>query len=433
MLRLVGCFGKFNKVGFCFFVMAMKEVLKSELELISVSDEEVSRLEGVALDFIKSLKKRGLTAYIGGSLAKGTLIVKEKQDIDIFVVFDYSEDILKLEKILKKMKLPGELKLVHGSRDYFHVDCGDVVLEVVPVVENKDPELAENVTDVSLSHVRYVKGEVLKNPKIADEIKFAKAFCRANRCYGAEGYIRGFSGYSLEILVIYFGGFEKFLKGIRKKNVIDPMKYFKSDREIMRELNANKLQGPLVVVDPTYKFRNVCAGLGLLTFEKFLEVSEKFLKSPSLDFFKRREVDVKGMKEFALKKKAKFLELEFRTDRQEGDIAGTKMNKFFRFFVKELAKNEQGVLRVEFDYSGVGKKAKGYLVVLEKNEVEVCGPSIGLEEQAVKFCEGKGNAVFKKKGFWWWRKRVSVDRVLEFVKGFEKEMGAMVREVKSGK
>ena len=72
-------------------------------------------------------------------------------------------------------------------------------------------------------------------------------------------------------------------------------------------------------------------------------------------------------------------------------------------------------------------------VEVEKNEVEVCGPSIGLEEQAVKFCEGKGNAVFKKKGFWWWRKRVSVDGVLEFVKGFEKEMGAMVREVKSGK
>jgi len=406
--------------------MSMKGILKDELEIISPSRDEILKLRRIASDLIRKLKERGLRAYIGGSLAKGTMIKKDGiQDVDIFVVFDYSEDILDLEGVLKKIDLPGELKRVHGSRDYFHVVCEDVILEIVPVVKNRDPELAENVTDMSLSHVEYVKGEIKKNADLAGEIMLAKAFCRAQRCYGAEGYVRGFSGYSLEILVIYFGGFVKFLKGIRRNSVIDPMKYFKGEREIMRELNSSKLQGPLVVIDPTYKFRNVCAGLGLSTFEKFLEVSQDFIKRPSLEFFEKKGLDVGELREFALDKGVRFLELDFETDRQEGDIAGTKMRKFFSFFVKELIRNGQEVLRREFDYGGLGQKAKGYLVVKENVEVEVRGPSIGLERQAVEFCKGK-DSTFKRKGFWWWKKAVSVEGVLEFVKRFEEEMGVRI-------
>jgi len=407
--------------------MTIKNILTKELEMISVPDTEVSKLKSISSDFIKSLKEAGLKAFVGGSLAKGTLVVKDKQDIDVFVVFDYSEDTLKLEGVLKKMTLPGELKKVHGSRDYFHIICDDVLLEIIPVVKNSDPELAENVTDVSLSHVKYIAEQIKKQPELADEIKLAKAFCRAQKCYGAEGYIRGFSGYSLEVLVAHFGSFIKFLKGISKERIIDPMKYFKGDREIMNELNSSKLQGPVVLVDPTYKFRNVCAGLGLETFGKFLETGKAFLKSPSLEFFKEVKINIEELKKFAKSKKARFLELEFSTDRQEGDIAGTKMRKFFRFLASELKKNGQEILKQEFDYSGKGKEAKGYLIVLEKAEIEVRGPSIGLEEQAKKFRESKDDAVFKRKGFWWWKKGVSVEKVLDFIKKFEKEMGSKIK------
>jgi tRNA nucleotidyltransferase (CCA-adding enzyme) len=426
--------------------MSIKSVLGAELERISLSRKEINELSKIAKDLISSLKGEGLRAVVGGSLAKGTLVRKEGlQDVDIFVVFDYSEDIAKLEKVLKKVKLPGKLKKVHGSRDYFQIVCPldtkdqtgqGVMLEVIPVVKNRDPELAENVTDVSLSHVKYIAGEVKKNPKIAGEIRLAKAFARAQRCYGAEGYVRGFSGYSLEILVIHFGGFVKFLKGISKKQVVDPMKYFKSEREIMRELNSSKLQGPVVVVDPTYKFRNVCAGLGLATLSKFLEVGSEFLKSPNSEFFVKKDIDVKALRAFASRKpqaasrKPRFLELEFSTDRQEGDIAGTKMKKFFSFFKRELTRHGQEVLKSEFDYEGNGNKAKGYLVVLEKDIIERKGPSIGLEEQAKKFCVAKKDC-FKRKGFWWCRESVSVEGVLKFVKRVSVEMGADIKLKKS--
>jgi len=214
--------------------MNLKNILEKELEMISLSSGEILELRKIAKSFIDSLREKGIRAYVGGSLAKGTLVRKgEYQDVDIFVVFDCSEDILKLEKILKKIKLPGKLKKIHGSRDYFQIDCGSVLLEVVPVMKNKNPESAENVTDVSLKHVKYVRDVIKKSPKLAGEIMLAKAFCRAQRCYGAESYIKGFSGYSLEVLIIHFGGFIKFLKGISKgrsgKKIIDQMKYFKND------------------------------------------------------------------------------------------------------------------------------------------------------------------------------------------------------------
>ncbi len=403
--------------------MSLQSVLKEELAVISLSREEVLSLEKIAKNFIASLKAKGIKAHVGGSLAKGTMVDREgKQDIDIFVVFDYSEDIFGLEEVLGKIKLPGELKKVHGSRDYFQIICDGVILEVIPVVKNNDPETAENVTDVSLSHVKYIGGAVKKNPAIADEIKLAKAFCQANRCYGAESYVHGFSGYSLEVLVIYFGSFAKFLKGIGKKKVIDPLKYFKSEREVLNEINASKLMSPIVLVDPTYKYRNTSAGLGYETFEKFNLVAKEFLKSPSLDYFKRKPIDIEGLKKVA----GTFVEVDLKTDRQEGDIAGTKMKKLLDFFARELSRKQQKVLRKEFDYLG-GQTAKGYLVVAEKPEIELRGPPIGLDDAIKVFKKAKGKNVAKKKGYYWYKEKSGVAEVFNLVKKVEKEMGASAK------
>ncbi len=415
--------------------MNIKNILDKELKLIKVSENELLKLKNISSEIIELLKQNGLNAFIGGSLAKGTLIKKTAisdnniatQDVDIFVVFESSKDVERLEKILPKIKFSGNLKKIHGSRDYFHIDFEDVILEIIPVVKNSNPEHAENVTDVSLGHVKYILKEISKNKKISDEIKLAKAFCNAQRCYGAEGYIRGFSGYSLEILVIYFGSFIKFLKEIRKRRIIDPMKYYKNKQEILRELNSSKLQSPIIVVDPTYKLRNTCAGLGSKTFDRFLESSNKFLKNPNLEFFKKKDIEIEKIKRFALKRNAEFIEVSIETDRQEGDIAGTKMKKLFAFFIKELKRNEQKILVDEFEYIGKGQRAKGYLAILKKNKIAIRGPPINMIKTATTFKKTKGiKNVFEKKGFLWWEKEISVEEILKFVKRIEKEMGAII-------
>jgi tRNA nucleotidyltransferase (CCA-adding enzyme) len=296
---------------------------------------------------------------------------------------------------------------------------------VIPVVKSRNA-MVENVTDFSLSHVKYIRDKIRKNPKLADEIRLAKAFCKANKVYGAESYIHGFSGYSLEVLIIYFGGFVKFLKVIEKEKarVIDPAKHFRNRNEVMRELNESKISGPIVLVDPMHKYRNVCAGLRYESFSKFNKASREFLKSPSLEFFEKKDIDVEELKKFASSKKARLVKIELKTDRQDGDIAGTKMKKFFDYFSLELMRKQQKILLKEFFYSGEGKKAIGYLVLFESLEIEVRGPPVKMIEPVKAFKKAKRSKVFLKKGYYWYKEKISVEEVLNNSKKIMKEMGA---------
>jgi len=403
--------------------MKINDVLNEKIKDIDVSRQELMKLKGLADGVIVKLKKKGLNAFIGGSLAKGTVVKKKKQDVDIFVVFDCENDIGGFENVLKKIKLDGKLKKVHGSRDYFQIVTSDVILELIPTVKSKKPEDANNVTDVSLAHVKYVSGKIRGNKGIADEIRLAKSFCYAQKFYGAESYIKGFSGYSLEVLVIYYGGFIKFLKNVGKKKVIDPAKHFKTGKQVLFELNASKISGPLIVVDPTYKLRNVTAGLGQESFDNFLKVAKDFLKKPSLDFFGIKEIDVNGLKKLAKKRRARLLRVDLKSDRQEGDIVGTKCLKFFDFFVNELERKGQEVLKKEFDYIGSGKSAVGYLIVKENKVIDVRGPLVGMKDAVLRF-KKEHKKSFVRKGYVWTKKKTSVKDVFIWANRVKKEMGA---------
>ncbi|MDO8516625.1 MAG: nucleotidyltransferase domain-containing protein [Nanoarchaeota archaeon] len=393
----------------------LKEVLKNYVP----SNEEVLKIKKLADFYVNKLKKEKLNVFIGGSLAKDTLVKKDIQDVDIFVLFDKEENTLRLESSLKKLKL--DFKKVHGSRDYFQIKDEEILFEIIPVVKVEKPETAGNVTDFSLIHVNYIKKKIAKNKKLADEIRLAKIFCYAQNCYGAESYIQGFSGYSLELLICYFGSFMKFLKGIQKKRIIDSEKFFKNDKKILSELNESKLLAPVILIDPTYKYRNVCAGLSKETFERFLEFSKKFIAKPSLNFFEKKKIDIESIKALAKKKKGKYFELFFSTEKQEGDIAGTKMRKFFEFIISELERKGQKVLFKEFNYSGE-KIAEAHLIINEKKEVEIKGPPVANKKALTGFRKARKKIYFKN-GFAFTKEKINVKDIILFVKRFEEEMG----------
>lgn len=408
--------------------MNVNSVLKEELRKISLSKERVDGLFGIAQEIIDEMKEGGIKAEIGGSLAKGTLIRKKVQDIDIFVSFENEEEISKLADFLDKSNF--EIKRIHGSRDYFHILRGDLIVELIPVVAFSDPALAKNVTDFSLLHVNYIKKKLKQNKKIADEIKLAKNFCHAQKCYGAESYIRGFSGYALELLVIHFGSFAKMLTGLSKAKtqlLIDPEKKFKKN-EAFRELNESKLISPVILIDPTYKLRNATAGLSEETFGKFANAAKKFLKKPSVKFFEETEFDVGKFEKIAKKNKAGLFKINLSTKKQEGDIAATKMKKFFDFMIAEFKKREQKVIVNEFLYDE-GQKATGYFVVKEKNILELKGPPLKLELACEAFKQ-KHKKTFNRKGFIWTKASINTDEIFEKLKKSEKEMDVKFKVVK---
>lgn len=387
--------------------MNLKTVLK-KVEFLP-EKEELEELNTETKKFVEILKqeikknKLGAEVFVGGSFAKGTLAKCENYDIDIFVRFDvrYENIVVMLEKVVKKtakkMKLP--LTKLHGSRDYFRIERNKkITFEIIPVMKIKKVREARNVTDLSYFHVGYVKRKV--NEKIKKEIAFAKKFFKAQKIYGAESYIGGFSGYASECLIIYFKSFEKMLNSLVKvkfgeRIVIDPEKSYKNKDEVFIQLNESKLNSPIILVDPTWKERNVLAALSLDAFTRFQEKAREFLAAPSEKFFILEELGVEKMKREAKKKKAEFVKIVLETKRQEGDIAGTKMKKFAKHLNFELRKYFE-VLRYEFEYS-LGKKAEVYFVVKSKKEVVRMGPRIYDKKNAEKFRKSNKN-VFEQNG-----------------------------------
>jgi tRNA nucleotidyltransferase (CCA-adding enzyme) len=278
--------------------------------------------------------------------------------------------------------------MVHGSRDYFNLKIKDnFFIELVPVRKVTKPENAENITDLSYSHVRFINKNV-KTQKILDDIKLAKAFCYASNCYGAESYIKGFSGYSLELLVYNYKGFLNFIKAISKmnpdeRNVIDSEKQYKNPKQVLLDMNTSKLISPIILVDPTFKQRNALAALSKETFIRFQKHCEQFLKSPSIKSFEIKKVDIGKLRENALKNKNEFLFLEINTGKQEGDVAGSKLYKFYNHISTEL--NKYFLIKNKgFNYNGK-KSARVFFVLKKRDFVLYGGPNTKDKKNVVKF------------------------------------------------
>ena len=385
--------------------MNVKEVLK-EIDF-SLGKKELDCLKKESNEIIlklrKELQKQKFNAdvFLGGSLAKETLIKKNHLDIDIFVRFDWKIDniSLLLERIVKKcFSKKWKIQKIHGSRDYFGISKDkNIIFELIPVTKIKKPEEARNITDLSYFHVDYIKNK-LKKTNLTREIALSKAFSKANQVYGAESYINGFSGYGLECLIIYYKSFEKMLRELIKvkdRIIIDSEKKYKKKGDIVFELNESKLHSPIVLIDPTWKERNVLAALSKETFDKFKIKAKEFLKKPSKRFFEDVKIDVDKLKSLAKKKNAEFVQVEIKTGRQAGDIAGTKMKKFSKFLISEISKYFD-VLEKEFEYSGK-KTGDLYLILKSKKEIIRIGPPSDLPEHA-KIFRKKNKNVFEKNG-----------------------------------
>lgn len=380
-----------------------EKILKEVLNRIEPTKEDLDEIKHHTEKFISeiksNLKKLNIDAeiFIGGSFAKGTVIKKGKYDIDIFIRYNKKYKNEELSNITKKALKNIPFLQIHGSRDYFRITFGkNFFIEVIPVRKINKPEEYENITDLSYFHVKYINKKI-KSKKILDEIKIAKAFCYANNCYGAESYISGFSGYSLELLIYYYKGFFNFIKAIsrikKEKEIIDIEKKFQNKKNALMDLNSSKLNSPIILIDPTYKQRNALAALSYSTYEKFKKICVEFLKNPSLSFFENKKVDINKIKENAFKNKEEFILIETETNKQEGDIAGSKLIKFYNHLEKEISAffiiKEKG-----FNYNNK-KSARYFFVVKNKGEIISEGPFLNDKKNISRF-KKRHKATFSK-------------------------------------
>ncbi|MBI2629755.1 nucleotidyltransferase domain-containing protein [Candidatus Pacearchaeota archaeon] len=412
--------------------MKIESILKKQKERVVISKTELEEIERKAKEFCRSIerkireKKIKADVFIGGSLAKKTLLKKEKYDVDIFVRFSKE---YKDEELAEKLStLIENAERVHGSRDYFNLKDKEVIFEIIPIIKITKPKEMRNVTDLSYFHVDYITKKIKSNTNLPGEIVLAKSFCRANNCYGAESYIKGFSGYALELLIVHYKSFLNFIKAAAKSKgqiIIDPEKHYKNKEDILTNLNEAKLTSPVVFVDPTFKERNAVAALSSETFLRFKETCKKFLKNPNDGFFEMKKIDSDGMKRMAGKKKAEFFIIKVHTEKQEGDIAGSKLLKFYHFINDKIEKNFE-ILRKEFFYNEE-KEASLFFILKRRKDIIISGPPIKMKEAVERFKKEHKSIVIKNKRVY--AKEKNYNSFLEFFSDFKNKKDREMREM----
>ena len=337
-------------------------------------------------EIIKKINQnqKNTRAILGGSGAKGTWL--KTFDADIFVLFDYNKyknkseqlsDIL--EKILKKRF---KITRLHGSRDYFQIRENKFTFEIVPILKITRAEQAKNITDVSPLHSNWIK----KHKKLINGIKLTKQFCQANNVYGAESYIRGFSGYVCEIMTVYYGSFLNLIRNAAKwgdKVVIDVEKYYRG-KDVFKIVNTSKLMSPLIVIDPVQKDRNAAAALSIEKFESFRQSSKKFLKNPSTEFFVKKDLKSQFIE---TGKGKKLIAIAVKPLGGKIDVVGSKMLKIFEFLSQQLLKFHFKIIKSDWEWDK--KDDAIFYFIFDKKRLsktlEIEGPPVSIKQHAGHF------------------------------------------------
>ncbi len=340
-------------------LLSTLEPTKQEREKIDLSVEEfISKINFIIVE--KNLDIKILT---GGSYAKGTYI---KSDFDVDIFFQFSNSYEKISdsiksnyivEIISELKIPFQIEQgsrVYVSGNYFSLSQNySFSFECVPTQFVKDVNLATNSTDISIYHVGYLKNKIDENRDLANEIRIAKMWFKSNQLYGAESYINGFSGHSIECLIIHFGTFEKlilFLANMSEGEIIN----LDVTWEISK-ISKDKIS-PLIIKDPIVvgrnalsalskqmfyesKFKAQLSTLNSISLEDFQIKTFKSLSELKKDFFKNKKYGIK-------------IEFKFNTDSiQSKDIIGSKSKKIFEKIIREISFHNFEVLNSSFAYN----------------------------------------------------------------------------------
>lgn len=367
----------------------LKEIVKSHKKKVSIT-----KIKTVLNRIETGIENENIDAdvILGGSVAKGTNL--KKYDCDIFVRFSEKYQNKNLSELLEKILDFSNIQKVHGSRDYFRFVFKGIEFEIVPVIKIEKAEQAFNVTDVSPLHITWVQNHI-KNK--GDDVKLAKLFCKALRLYGAESYIGGFSGYMLEILVIYYGGFIKLLKAASKwkpKIIIDYSKFYKNQKEILHKLNKAKLESPIILIDPVQKDRNAAAALNKEIYEKFIVASKTFLANPSKKFFRESKFSLIKIREKARKSKAELILIKVEPLEGKRDVVGGKILKCFNHVKKQLELHEFKLLTSDWHWKESKEGLMWFIVYPQRlpNFRKHAGPMIySKKEDITKFIQKHKN------------------------------------------
>lgn len=261
---------------------SLSEIKAEVLGRIRPRPEERERLKEISgrilLGAERLAAERGidLKAMLVGSAARNTWLAQD-HDLDLFLGVPESADLGEALEVARLIAPEHEEK--YAEHAYVHAKIDGFDVDLVPCYLVKDASRLKSAVDRTPFHTKYVSERI---PGLEDEVLLAKQFMKGVGVYGSELKVGGFSGYLTELLIIYYGSFEKVLEaasGWRPGVLID------LEGRTAEERAAYTGREPLIVVDPVDPGRNVAAALTPDRMLQFAAASRCFLHHPNIDFF----------------------------------------------------------------------------------------------------------------------------------------------------
>ena len=364
----------------------MQEILKE----ITPTRKEQQEVKQIIKEISKKIKIKDTKVTLGGSSAKGTWL-RNNHDIDLYIKFNPQKyEGINIADVLKDAIQ--NATVLHGSRDYLQLRKGNYTIELIPIMEIKKVEHAQNITDISPFHAKWVN----KNKKYKKDILLAKAFAKANGFYGAESFIKGFSGYSIEVLTIHYKGFKNLLKNVaqwKSSTIIDTEKHHK--KKVV--LNQAKMLSPLILVDPVQATRNVTAVVSQERYNLFKRKAKDYLKKPRKEMFIKKDFSLKDIQN----QKGKKIIIEITPLEGKRDVVGAKILKCFEYLREQCKENDFILKQADWHWKE-GENAILWYIFKEQKlspTVKHYGPPLSEKERLKHFKETwKKYSVKKEKG-----------------------------------
>ena len=319
---------------------------------------------------------------LGGSYAKGTWLA-EKADIDIFVKFNKKTSENNFADLGTKIGFQSLKKYKPYTRYAEHPFVEAVVdgtkVNIVPCYDVNKGEW-QSATDRSIYHTKFMSQKLSNSMK--GEVRILKKFFLHIGIYGAEIAKEGFSGYVSEVLISYFGSFEKTIKKISE---------LKKGQVVGK--SGKKFDSYVVIIDPVDSNRNLGTAISLDNLGKFILASRAFLKKPSKKFFK------KPASKCSMKNTDKIIVVQFGFKERSDDIIWGQIKRASNALKTQLELGGFSVLRNSAVKDENGNAALIFLLHAKKieNSLVRSGPEISSKEHCEKFI----SANLKKSQLMW--------------------------------
>ncbi len=332
-----------------------KKLLNKIKEKIAITQEErendrklEERVSSAVRKLLKGKKKvRGFV--IAGSLKRNTYL-REKKDLDVFVLFSKSVSEKELEKkgleigrrLAKVLKARYEIDF--GQHPYSILKLREYAIEVVPGYKIKKGEKIKSAVDRTVFHQEFLEKRIKGKE---GEVRLLKQFLTRFDLYGARLRVEGFSGYLCELLILRYGSFWNLVKEAarwKEKEVIEfgRKKMVKNVEEIINKFKSSSL----IFLDPVDRGRNVASALNRCNYEYFKTLCKRFVSGPRIDFFfkpKIKILEVRDVRKRVLGENLVVLKFPYRKTHE--DVLYGQLKRFYRGLEKKMRRENYKIER----------------------------------------------------------------------------------------